>query len=94
MNTWFVGSHPVGHYVYLHPEAKEQMEKKQINTTEDMPIMGDKTFFMKARILAGQADIKNNEVEAEDFKWLVKEEVQKHVHPYYWSKVKNMLVDQ
>lgn len=53
----------------------------------------DKTFFMKARIMAGQADT-SSAAEAEDFKWLAKDEIQKLFHPAYWSRVKNMLVEQ
>lgn len=49
---------------------------------------------MKARIMAGQADIKSNELGVEDFKWLAKEEVQKEVSPRYWADIKNMLVQQ
>jgi large subunit ribosomal protein L46 len=55
---------------------------------------GEKTFFMKARIMAGQADITANELGVEDFKWLAKEEVQKEVSPPYWAHIKNMLVEQ
>ncbi len=60
-------------------------------------IDGEKTFYMKARIMAGQADLsvaKQNGVEIEDYKWLSKDEVEKHVHPEYWSKIRNMLVAQ
>ena len=56
---------------------------------------GEKTFYMKARILAGQADLSvpgNKDIE--DFKWLSKDEIEKHVHPDYWIRVKNMLVAQ
>lgn len=56
---------------------------------------GEKTFFMKARILAGQADLsiaQNKNIE--DFKWVSKEELESLVAPEYWLKVKNMLVAQ
>ena len=59
-----------------------------------MTLASEKTFFMKGRIMAGQADITANELGVEDFKWLAKEEVQKEVSPQYWANVKNMLVEQ
>ena len=97
MNTWFVGSHPVGHLVTLNSSAKPSQSGKDTGKdamSEAVVVQGDKTFFMKARIMAGQADITGNELNVEDFKWLAKDEIQKVVHPYYWSKVKNMLVEQ
>lgn len=44
--------------------------------------------------MAGQANIKDNLFGLEDFKWLTKEEVQKHVAARYYSYVKNMLADR
>lgn len=91
MNTWFVGNHPVGHLVKMHAKAEDE------ETSADEPLrpnaMIGKTFFMKARIMAGQADI-NNASGVEDFKWLAKDEIEKIVSPAYWSRVKNMLVEQ
>ncbi len=55
---------------------------------------GRKTFFMKGRILAGQADLKNNLLGLEDFRWATKEEVQKLVKTRYYSFVKDMLADR
>ncbi|KAJ9614114.1 hypothetical protein H2200_002250 [Cladophialophora chaetospira] len=88
MNTFFVGNHPVGHYIarFSSPQAPPstpQMynplhspppaESKQATTDladsdastplkQDLAatqalIDGEKTFFMKARIMAGQADL-------------------------------------
>ncbi|KIW10838.1 hypothetical protein PV08_10137 [Exophiala spinifera] len=113
MNTFFVGNHPVGHYVYKFaspipnpapPSATTEASKasakaplKQYKAAEGDMIDGEKTFYMKARILAGQADLaaaKKNGVDIEDYKWLSKEEVEKHVHPDYWVRIKNMLVAQ
>lgn len=54
----------------------------------------EKTFFMKARIFAGQADVKDNVYGVEEFKWLSKEEVKEHVTDEYWNSIKNMLVEQ
>jgi large subunit ribosomal protein L46 len=82
MNTWIVGHAPVGHYInkpWLAEDGK----------TVTKP--GEKTFFLKGRIMAGQADLKGNLFGLEDYKWLTRQEVQGAVGPKYWSWVKNML---
>jgi large subunit ribosomal protein L46 len=99
MNTWFVGSHPIGHFVYQFRKAAETLVSPASTLPpppppQEMILVGEKTFFMKGRIMAGQADIKANELGVEDFKWLTKEEVQKEVSRQYWANVKNMLVEQ
>jgi large subunit ribosomal protein L46 len=99
MNTWFVGSHPIGHFVYQFRKAGKTPASPASTPPappppREMTLAGEKTFFMKGRIVAGQADITANELGVEDFKWLAKEEVQKEVSPQYWANVKNMLVEQ
>ncbi|KAI1625019.1 39S mitochondrial ribosomal protein L46-domain-containing protein [Exophiala viscosa] len=112
MNTFFVGNHPVGHYVqkFTSPipraarpptttqkdKASKEMPLKQDLAAEGSMVDGEKTFFMKARIMAGQADLSVAQQggEIEDFKWLSKDEVEALVHPDYWTRVKNMLVAQ
>ena len=108
MNTWFVGSHPIGHLVYHHPIGHRVYQFHKARNTPEIPspaasdplpsqeisLAGEKTFFMKSRIMAGQADIVANELGVKDFKWLAKEEVQKTVSPLYWAHVKHMLVEQ
>ncbi len=104
MNTWFVGRHPVGHCIsgrntHDEPptpqEQKHGEQSKQVATVHDIAVdSGDKTFFMKARIFAGQADVNSAGGIYEDFKWLAKEDIEKMVHAKYWSKIKNMLVEQ
>ena len=84
MNTWVVGNLPVGHQSIDFPKTTLDQEKK-------IEQLGEKTFFMKARIMAGQANLEDNKLGLEDFKWLAKEEIQKEVHPRYWSDVRNML---
>jgi large subunit ribosomal protein L46 len=84
MNTWIVGHVPVGHHI-IDPF---------LNTETSARTIGEKTFFMKARIMAGQANIKENLSGLSDFKWLTKQEVQKHVAPKYFSSIKNMLADR
>jgi large subunit ribosomal protein L46 len=87
MNTWIVGNHPVGHYNRRYREIIEDQEK-------GVKLLGQKTFFMKARIMAGQANLKGNELGFKDFKWLAKDELQKELNPHYWSSVKNMLAER
>lgn len=85
MNTWLVGHIPIGHH-----EASYKEPKTVGNLTEH----GIKTFFLKARIMAGQVNIKENKLGAEDFKWLAKEEVEKEVQKNYWNSIKNMLAER
>lgn len=103
MNTWFVGRHPVGHFVgdtvvSESSSTTEQKTKEDKQPTQEgqntEEFTGEKTFFMKARIFAGQADVQGANGHFEDFSWLAKEEIEKKVHPKYWSRVKNMLVAQ
>jgi large subunit ribosomal protein L46 len=122
MNTFFVGNHPVGHYVHqfskpqtpepaasIQPKAQDPKASTETSQTpskttskqglaaaQDATLVdGEKIFFMKARILAGQADLsiaQNKTIE--DFKWVSKEELETLVAPEYWLRVKNMLVAQ
>jgi large subunit ribosomal protein L46 len=85
MNTWVVGRVPIGHHV-LQPYNNAEDASKSTS--------GIKTFFLKARIMAGQASLKENALGLEDFKWLTKEEVSKVVGNKYWSSVKNFLHDR
>ena len=95
MYTWFVGNHPVGHFVYnLRSSARTAQSDSASATASQRPLAGNKTFFMKSRIFRGQADPKDNNMGVEDFKWLSKEEIQKEVSPRYWASVRNMLVEQ
>lgn len=92
MNTWFVASHPIGHCVENTNPAKEAKATEPSAAAKESDT--DATYFMKARIFAGQADMKDNSYGLQDFKWLSKEEIEKHVTPEYWASVKNMLVEQ
>ncbi|CAG8974119.1 hypothetical protein HYALB_00002755 [Hymenoscyphus albidus] len=78
MNTWIVGNAPIGYYI-----VKPYKEKP-----------GERTFFMKGRIMAGQANLAENIYELGDFKWLTREEIEKLVSPKYFSYVRNMLADR
>lgn len=114
MNTFFVGNHPVGHYVALFASPRPaalpptttqatqandktllKQEVAQHPDQHDALVDGEKTFFMKARIMAGQPDLSASQTkDIEDFRWLSKDEIEEVVHPDYWVKVRNMLVAQ
>jgi large subunit ribosomal protein L46 len=83
MNTWIVGHAPVAHHIIKPRYTADSLEKA-----------GEKTFFMKARIMAGQANLKDNLFGLNDFKWLTKQEVEKHVGAKYFSSIRNMLADR
>ncbi|KAI2789479.1 hypothetical protein POX_d04970 [Penicillium oxalicum] len=87
MNTWMVGFHPAGHHVYTN-------RKPHVDQATGAVTHGEKTFFMKTRIMAGQADLSSSAEQLKDFKWLSKEEIPKYVLPQYYSHVKNMLADR
>lgn len=85
MNTWVVGNIPIGHQVYNYSQGIVNEEKWSV-------LRGEKIFFMKARILAGQANLKDNQFGLEDFQWLAKEEIQKAFHPRDWFPVRNLIL--
>ncbi len=82
MNTWIVGRVPVAHLV-LKPVLREEdsaVEEK-----------GEKIFFIKGRIMAGQADLANNTMGLTDFKWLTQGELRAELAPYYFHSIRNMM---
>ncbi|KAF2477376.1 uncharacterized protein BDR25DRAFT_274471 [Lindgomyces ingoldianus] len=87
MNTWVVGNIPIGHHQH---DIQADLLKSSKNPNE----LGFKTFFMKARIMAGQANLLENKLGLADFKWLAKEELEKEVEKKYWQSVKNMLAER
>lgn len=87
MNTWVVGNIPIGHQVCNYSQGIVNEEKGTV-------LRGEKIFFMKARILAGQANLKDNQFGLEDFQWLTKEEIQKAFDPRNWNAVKNILPER
>ncbi|MCJ1357219.1 MAG: 39S ribosomal protein L46, mitochondrial [Icmadophila ericetorum] len=92
MNTWVVGNAPVGHYskLYKTPQTITTDEKRG-----PFERLGEKTFFMKVRMMAGQANLSGNLFGLQDFKWLAKEEVEREVGAgKYWNAVRNMLAER
>lgn len=87
MNTWVVGNAPVGHYVFDLPKTRVDEAKK-------VEYLGEKVFFMKARIMAGQADMSKNLFGDQEMQWLTKEEIEKLVAPRYWASIRNMLTER
>ena len=84
VNTWVVGNMPIGHHVYNYSQPI-------LNKEQGTEMRGEKTFFMKARIMAGQVNLKDNKFGLQDFQWLDREEIQKAMPPRNWTAVKNIL---
>ncbi|KAG6162348.1 hypothetical protein E4U46_004294 [Claviceps purpurea] len=84
MNTWIVSRAPVAHVV------KQALLSPDGVVTEK----GQKTFFLKGRIMAGQADLKDNAFGYTDFKWLTREELEEELEPEYFRGVRNMMADR
>jgi large subunit ribosomal protein L46 len=83
MNTWIIGHAPAGYHINQPFYVDSKLSRP-----------GVRTFFMRARIMAGQANIKENLFGINDFKWLTKQEVEEHVSARYFSWVKNMMHDR
>ncbi|KAG6033026.1 hypothetical protein E4U41_007038 [Claviceps citrina] len=84
MNTWIVGRVPVAHLVSQPVQGPDGSVTRR----------GQKTFFLKARIMAGQADLKGNPFGYTDFKWLTREELETELSPEYFRGVRNMMSDR
>ncbi|KAI5362304.1 Putative ribosomal protein L46 [Septoria linicola] len=96
MNTWVVGNHPIGHHsaAFQTPEMSTVLPNKLVSTSNspfEREEFGVKTFFMKARIMAGQADLAANAYGDKDFLWLTREEIEKTVEPQYFKSIRGML---
>lgn len=87
MNTWVVGNWPVAHQILNYPQPQE-------DTDRGVETLGEKAFFMKARIMAGQADLQDNQLDLVDFKWLAKNEIQRVLDPRDWNAIKNALAER
>ncbi|KAM3443957.1 hypothetical protein NHJ13734_001681 [Beauveria thailandica] len=84
MNTWIVGRVPVAHVVDEPALAADGAVQKK----------GRKTFFLRGRIMAGQADLKDNALGYTDFKWLTRDELAKELPQAYFRGVRNMMSDR
>jgi large subunit ribosomal protein L46 len=86
MNTWVVGNAPIGHEEHNH--------RVPVTEEDGRTQLGVKTFFMKARIMAGQADLSKSALGFKDFRWLAKEELPSVLSTRHFSIVRNMLADR
>ncbi|KAH8889299.1 hypothetical protein GQ53DRAFT_825614 [Thozetella sp. PMI_491] len=84
MNTWIVGRHPIAHY----------KEKPVFKDDASLHKKGQKVFFLKGRIMAGQADLAGNLHNLNDFKWLTREELMEQLPEQYFHSVRNMMADR
>jgi large subunit ribosomal protein L46 len=86
MNTWLIGHVPIGHHQIEYP--------KTTTLSSGLTEQGAKTFFLKARIMAGQFNLKESKMGVKDFRWLAREELEKEVEEPYWKSIKNMLAER
>ncbi|KAK4106259.1 hypothetical protein N658DRAFT_563159 [Parathielavia hyrcaniae] len=84
MNTWIVGRVPVAHHV-VKPVLGGGGDASSVLQP------GEKTFFLKGRIMAGQADLAGNKHGLTDFKWLTDEELQEVLSEDYYHSVRGMM---
>ncbi|KAK4252085.1 39S mitochondrial ribosomal protein L46-domain-containing protein [Corynascus novoguineensis] len=82
MNTWIVGRVPVAHHV-VKPVVGED--------GTSVVKRGEKIFFLKGRIMAGQADLTGNKHGLTDFQWLTSDELQEVLAEDYYYSVRNMM---
>ncbi|KAL8731433.1 MAG: hypothetical protein Q9166_003408 [cf. Caloplaca sp. 2 TL-2023] len=87
MNTWVVGNIPLGHYIMNYGATAEKKDNPE-------ELRGEKYFFMKGRIMAGQANLTDNKLGLTDFQWLAKDEIRKTLTPRDWNAIKNILAER
>ncbi|ATY67059.1 50S ribosomal subunit L30 [Cordyceps militaris] len=84
MNTWIVGRVPVAHLIDEPTRAADGAVQKK----------GCKTFYLRGRIMAGQADLAGNSLGYTDFQWLTREELEQALPAAYFRGVRNMMSDR
>ncbi len=92
MNTWVVGNMPIGHHKITYPQPL-LISPPPAGISEQKQV-GEKIFYMKARIMAGQANLKGNKFGLKDFMWLAKEEIQERIDKNTWNGVRNCLISR
>ena len=55
---------------------------------------GEKVFFLKGRIMAGQVDISGNTLGLKDFRWLTKGELEQLLPRKYFHEVRGMFAER
>lgn len=89
MNTWMVGRAPVA-YEHSEPLYTGGREGDK-EATRRIKKYGRDIFYLKARIMAGQADLAENKWGVTDFKWLTKDELSKAIGQETFASVKNSM---
>lgn len=78
IDIWMVSNLPVGLY----------------KSTSGTAAAAEKTYFLRAHVLAGNAELANKE-QVEEFQWLTKEEIEKLMEQSnqsnYWNNVEDLL---
>lgn len=90
MNTWMVGRHPIAHEKHA-PTFKDDAEAEG---GRSLKARGHNVFYLKGRIMAGQADLTENRFGLTDFKWLTKDELREQLQPGLFSSVENSMPSQ
>ena len=94
MNAWIVGRVPIAHHVAEFEDAPETAPApaaKVADAGDESRFDGEKIFFLKGRIMAGQVDLTGNKYGYTDFKWVNKDELRKTLPYEYWRSVRNMV---
>lgn len=88
MNTWMVGRHPVAHYIV--PPVMKRGNPREVAKS------GEKVFYVKGRIMAGQANISSSRTThgIKDFQWLTRDELPPLLGYERFSKLRIMMADR
>lgn len=90
MNTWIVGRHPIAHEKH-EPTFKDD---DKAEGGRSLKARGYNVFYLKGRIMAGQADLTENKFGLTDFKWLTKDELREQLQPSLFYSVENSMPSQ
>lgn len=85
MNTWMVGRAPIAY------EHNEPLYTGDEEATKRVKRYGRDVFYLKARIMAGQADLAENKWGITDFKWLTKDELVGAISQKTFASVRNSM---
>lgn len=87
MNTWIVGRVPVAHEHRdpVYTGGRDDGTERRIKT------YGSDVFYLRARIMAGQVDLADNEWGITDFQWLTKDELAKVISQQTMRSVTNSM---
>ncbi|CAD6505436.1 BgTH12-00927 [Blumeria graminis f. sp. triticale] len=79
MNTWIVGRVPIAYNITSPKTVPAEIPAIEAGPRPEhgVPHRSKATFFLKGRIMAGQADLLNNHFGLDNYRWLTKEEVSK-----------------